>query len=50
MQNANVCINSQTPLLQFLSPSDGSPGPGWGDTANLAELEEGVDYRFSPGE
>jgi glycosyltransferase involved in cell wall biosynthesis len=49
LQNANVCINSQTPLLQFLSPSDGSPGPGWGDTANLAELEEGVDYRFSPG-
>jgi glycosyltransferase involved in cell wall biosynthesis len=49
VQKVNVCINSQTPLLQFLSRSDGSAGPAWGDTANLAELEEGVDFRFSPG-
>jgi len=49
VEKVNVCINSQTPLLQFLSPADGSPGPGWADTANLTELQEGVDYRFSPG-
>jgi len=49
LQKVNVCVNSQTPLLQFLTPPDGSPGPGWGATANLADLEEGVDYRFSPG-
>jgi glycosyltransferase involved in cell wall biosynthesis len=49
VQKVNVCINSQTPLVQFLPPSNGSPGPAWGDTAHLEELEEGVDYRFSPG-
>jgi glycosyltransferase involved in cell wall biosynthesis len=49
MENVNVCFNSQTPLLQFRSSSDGSPDPGWGETANLASLEEGIDYRFSPG-
>lgn len=49
MEKVNVCINSQTPLLQFISPADGSHGPVWGEVANLAELEEGVDYRFSPG-
>jgi glycosyltransferase involved in cell wall biosynthesis len=49
LQKVNVCINSQTPLVQFLSPPDGSPGPPWPATAHLAEFEEGVDYRFSPG-
>jgi glycosyltransferase involved in cell wall biosynthesis len=49
VQKVNVCINSQTPLLQFLSPTDGSSGPPWGESANLTEFEEGVDYRFSPG-
>ena len=49
MQKINVCVNSQTPLLQFLSRAEGSPGPAWGETAYLSSLEEGVDYRFSPG-
>jgi len=49
VEKVNVCINSQTPLLQFLPPADGSPGPGWPTRAHLTELEEGVDYRFSPG-
>jgi glycosyltransferase involved in cell wall biosynthesis len=49
LEKLNVCINSQTPLLQFLSQPDGPRGPGWGETADLTELEEGVDYRFSPG-
>lgn len=49
MQKLTVCINSQTPLLQFLSPADGSTGPAWGERANLADFEEGVDYRLSPG-
>ncbi len=49
MEKVNVCINSQTPLLQFLSPPDGSAVPTWGTTVNLDDLHEGVDYRFSPG-
>jgi glycosyltransferase involved in cell wall biosynthesis len=49
VEKLSVCINSQTPLLQFLPPTDGSPGPAWSDPANLAELKEGVDFRFSPG-
>jgi len=49
LEKINVCINSQTPLLQFLPPPGGGPGPPWGETANLAEFEEGVDYRISPG-
>jgi glycosyltransferase involved in cell wall biosynthesis len=49
VQKVNVCVNSQTPLLQFLPPADGSPDPGWRTRARLTELEEGVDYRFSPG-
>ena len=43
-----VCINTQTPLLQFLLPPDGST-PRWELVASLGRLEEGVDYRFSPG-
>jgi glycosyltransferase involved in cell wall biosynthesis len=49
MEKATVCFNSQTPLLQFLSPPDGSHDLGWAETENLADLEQGVDYRFSPG-
>ncbi len=44
-----VCFNSQTPLVQFLAPSDGLSGPDWGSSIDLAQLREGVDYRFSPG-
>jgi len=49
MEKATVCFNSQTPLLQFIPPPDGSTASGWGETANLADLQEGVDFRFSPG-
>jgi glycosyltransferase involved in cell wall biosynthesis len=49
MQELNVCINSQTPLIQFLSPAGGTTGVEWGESERLTDLEEGVDYRFSPG-
>jgi glycosyltransferase involved in cell wall biosynthesis len=49
MQELNICINSQTPLLQFLSPPDGAPNSHWGESERLVNLEEGIDYRFSPG-
>ncbi len=46
----SICINTQTPLVQFLDPPEGvlrsdvTPDP-----ADLAELREGIDYRYSPG-
>jgi glycosyltransferase involved in cell wall biosynthesis len=49
VQKINVCINSQTPLVQFLKPENGSRTPAWGAAADLATLTEDVDYRFSPG-
>jgi glycosyltransferase involved in cell wall biosynthesis len=49
MEELNVCINSQTPLLQFLSRGEGASSPNWGESERLTDLEEGVDYRFSPG-
>jgi glycosyltransferase involved in cell wall biosynthesis len=44
-----ACFNSQTPLIQFVPPRDGARGPAWGASANLADLREGIDFRFSPG-
>ncbi len=49
MQKITVCINSQTPLVQFLKPDTGPRRSGRGASANLSDLTEGVDYRFSPG-
>ena len=49
MEKASICINTQTPLLQFLSPAEGHANAAWGEVVNLADLEEGVDYRLSPG-
>jgi glycosyltransferase involved in cell wall biosynthesis len=49
MERLTICVNSQTPLLQFLPPPEGAPRPGWPTSVRLDELEEGVDYRFSPG-
>jgi glycosyltransferase involved in cell wall biosynthesis len=49
MQQLNVCINSQTPLLQFLSRTEGTSHANWAESERLTDLEEGVDYRFSPG-
>ncbi len=46
----SLCINTQTPLVQFLgSPSGTLLDPISRDPTNLATLKEGVDYRFSPG-
>lgn len=42
-----VCINTQTPLVQMLRPLNG--GRGTDRPVDLADLQEGVDYRFSPG-
>jgi glycosyltransferase involved in cell wall biosynthesis len=44
-----ICVNSQTPLLQFLPPPEGVPHTTWPASARLDEFDEGVDYRFSPG-
>jgi glycosyltransferase involved in cell wall biosynthesis len=49
LEKLNVCINSQTPLLQFAAPAGGTSDPRWEGSVALARLEEGVDYRFSPG-
>jgi glycosyltransferase involved in cell wall biosynthesis len=46
----SICINTQTPLVQFLDPPDGSRLPAAGrEPVQLAGLREGIDYRFSPG-
>jgi glycosyltransferase involved in cell wall biosynthesis len=42
----SICINTQTPLVQFLAESANLLPP---DGVDLATLQEGVDYRFSPG-
>ncbi|MCI4368866.1 MAG: hypothetical protein L3K09_04810, partial [Thermoplasmata archaeon] len=50
MEPLRVCVNTQTPLVQFL-PS-GSPPRSKSSAsapADLEKLTEGVDYRFSPG-
>jgi glycosyltransferase involved in cell wall biosynthesis len=48
MVPVSVCINTQTPLLQFPRESDGRPAL-WELEPDISKLEEGVDYRFSPG-
>lgn len=48
MEPLNVCINTQTPLLQFAPPEDGGPEP-WEGRSDLSRMREGVDYRLSPG-
>jgi glycosyltransferase involved in cell wall biosynthesis len=46
----SLCINTQTPLVQFLRPAEGHLLDGAErDGTDLATLEEGVDYRYSPG-
>jgi glycosyltransferase involved in cell wall biosynthesis len=46
----SICINTQTPLVQFLRPAEGHllDGPDR-DGTDLSTLREGEDYRFSPG-
>jgi len=48
MDPLSVCINTQTPLLQFSPGAEGST-PLWEIESDLSKLQEGVDYRFSPG-
>jgi len=48
MEPLRICINTQTPLLQFASSPDGAP-PVWSFETDFRRLEPGVDYRFSPG-
>ncbi len=48
MEALSVCLNTQTPLFQFAPGPDGAIPP-WTERTALSELEEGVDYRFSPG-
>ncbi|MGA8275849.1 MAG: glycosyltransferase family 4 protein [Thermoplasmata archaeon] len=50
MPPLSICINTQTPLVQFLSPSAGDRGiEGTFEPIDLATLREGIDYRYSPG-
>ena len=46
MPPLSICINTQTPLVQFLAEG---PGTTLAEGTDLATLTEGVDYRFSPG-
>ncbi len=46
MPPLSICINSQTPLIQFLSPDAALDPP---EGIEIADLQEGIDYRFSPG-
>ncbi len=43
----SLCINTQTPLVQFLDPPAASIGKA--GATELSALREGVDYRYSPG-
>jgi glycosyltransferase involved in cell wall biosynthesis len=46
----SLCINSQTPLVQFLAPSGANvPDPSGRGVVDLAKLREDVDFRYSPG-
>ncbi|MGI0155900.1 MAG: glycosyltransferase, partial [Thermoplasmata archaeon] len=46
----SICINTQTPLVQFLRPPSGNLlDAAARDGTELATLQEGVDYRYSPG-
>ena len=50
MAPLSLCINTQTPLIQFLNPPEaGLRESSYGGPTGLHGLREGVDYRFSPG-
>jgi len=50
MAPLSICINTQTPLVQFLRPPEGNLlDQPERDATDLTTLQEGVDYRFSPG-
>jgi glycosyltransferase involved in cell wall biosynthesis len=46
----SICINTQTPLVQFLPPAEGTArAEPTGTPPELADLREGIDYQYSPG-
>jgi glycosyltransferase involved in cell wall biosynthesis len=50
VQPFELCLNTQTPLLQFATHVAGTHFErDWPDEVNLAELKEGEDYTVSPG-
>jgi len=50
MPRLSICINTQTPLVQFRGVAGGSLlDPAQAESVELDRLREGVDYRFSPG-
>ncbi|MGC2288272.1 MAG: glycosyltransferase family 4 protein [Thermoplasmata archaeon] len=50
MAPLSICINTQTPLIQFLSSPEASlRDSATGGANGLEGLREGVDYRYSPG-
>jgi glycosyltransferase involved in cell wall biosynthesis len=50
MAPLSICINTQTPLVQFLIPGEGSlMDRAARDVTDLTSLREGIDYRYSPG-
>ncbi|MGA7860296.1 MAG: glycosyltransferase [Thermoplasmata archaeon] len=50
MAPLSLCINTQTPLIQFLNPPQaGHRESSYGGHTGLQGLLEGIDYRFSPG-
>ena len=49
MSPSSICINTQTPLVQFLDPGAAATANGTREGVDLSSLREGVDYRFSPG-
>jgi glycosyltransferase involved in cell wall biosynthesis len=43
----DICVNTQTPLLQFSVPEHGGVAPA--EMEDISHLVEGVDYQYSPG-
>ncbi|MEM3810175.1 MAG: hypothetical protein QXV40_02385, partial [Thermoplasmatales archaeon] len=46
-----ICINSQTPIVRFKLSYESllEKYGALSDPVNVSELEEGVDYEFTPG-
>ena len=50
MEKLRICVNTQTPLVQFLKPVPAADRIVRSRTpVDLTQLVEGVDYRYSPG-
>jgi len=48
-RHLKICINTQTPLVQFTDRVPKNGGPDGSGIMDLSTLSEGVDYRFSVG-